>query len=104
VDKIRPVGKRQAQRPFRGIVAPWDAAARHPDRSRQSASLCPQFPHAAQREEPSPEDICAVLAAVIARDLGVYTMAQVTSDVTYEQLKRIRGPASDRRGAAERLG
>jgi TnpA family transposase len=45
----------------------------------------------AQREEPSPEDICAVLAAVMAHgcNLGVYTMAQLTSDVTYEQLKRI---------------
>ena len=31
----------------------------------------------AQREEPSPEDICAVLAAVMAHgcNLGVYTMA-----------------------------
>ena len=37
----------------------------------------------------SPEDIRAVLAAVMARDLGVYTIAQLTSDVTYEQLKRI---------------
>jgi TnpA family transposase len=45
----------------------------------------------AQREESSPEDICAVLAAVMAHgcNLGVYTMAQLTSDVTYEQLKRI---------------
>jgi len=45
----------------------------------------------AQREEPSPEDICAVLAAVMAHgcNLGVYTMAQLTSDVTYDQLKRI---------------
>ena len=45
----------------------------------------------AQREESSPEDICAVLAAVMAYgcNLGVYTMAQLTSDVTYEQLKRI---------------
>jgi hypothetical protein len=42
----------------------------------------------AQREEPSPEDICAVLAAVMAHgcNLGVYTMAQLTSNVTYEQL------------------
>jgi hypothetical protein len=45
----------------------------------------------AQREEPSPEDICALLAAVMAHgcNLGVYTMAQLTSNVTYEQLKRI---------------
>jgi Tn3 transposase DDE domain len=45
----------------------------------------------AQREEPSPEDICAVLAAVMAHgcNLGVYTMAQLTSDVISEQLKRI---------------
>jgi TnpA family transposase len=45
----------------------------------------------AQRQEPSPADICAVLATVMAHgcNLGVYTMAQLTSDVTYEQLKRI---------------
>jgi Tn3 transposase DDE domain/Squalene-hopene cyclase N-terminal domain len=45
----------------------------------------------AQREEPSPEGICALLAAVMAHgcNLGVYTMAQLTSNVTYEQLKRI---------------
>jgi len=45
----------------------------------------------ARCEEPSPEDICAVLASVMARgrNLGVYTMAQLTSDVSYEQLKRI---------------
>ena len=44
-----------------------------------------------QREEPSPEDICAVLAAVMAHgcNLGVYTMAQLTSDVTYQQLQGI---------------
>jgi TnpA family transposase len=49
------------------------------------------FLTAAQRQEPSPEDICAVLAAVIAHgcNLGAYTMAQLTPDVTYEQLKRI---------------
>jgi hypothetical protein len=35
----------------------------------------------AQREESSPEDICAVLAAVMAHgcDLGVYTMAQLNT-------------------------
>jgi Tn3 transposase DDE domain len=45
----------------------------------------------APRQEPSPEDICAVLAAVMAHgcNLGAYTMAQLTPDVTYEQLKRI---------------
>jgi hypothetical protein len=45
----------------------------------------------AQRQEPSPEDICSVLAAVMAHgcNLGAYTMAQLTPDVTYEQLKRI---------------
>jgi TnpA family transposase len=44
-----------------------------------------------QRQEPSPEEICAVLAAVMAHgcNLGAYTMAQLTPDVTYEQLKRI---------------
>ncbi len=45
----------------------------------------------AQRQEPSPDDICAVLAAVMAHgcNLAAYTMAQLTPDVTYEQLKRI---------------
>jgi hypothetical protein len=45
----------------------------------------------AQRQEPLPEDICAVLAAVMAHgcNLGAYTMAQLTPDVSYEQLKRI---------------
>jgi TnpA family transposase len=49
------------------------------------------FLTAAQRQEPWPEDICAVLAAVMAHgcNLGPYTMAQLTPDVTYEQLKRI---------------
>src|SRR6516164_4092186 len=51
----------------------------------------PNFLTLAQREERSPEDIYAVLAAVMAHgcNLGVYTMAQLTSDVTYQQLKRI---------------
>jgi TnpA family transposase/predicted transcriptional regulator len=45
----------------------------------------------ARRGESSPEDICAVLAAVMAHgcNLGAYTMAQLTLDVSYEQLKRI---------------
>jgi TnpA family transposase len=45
----------------------------------------------AQRQESSPENICVVLAAVMAHgcNLGVYTMGQLTPDVTYEQLKRI---------------
>src|SRR5215472_3942665 len=44
-----------------------------------------------QRQEPSPDDICAVLAAVMAHgcNLGAYTMAQLTPGVTYDQLKRI---------------
>jgi hypothetical protein len=44
-----------------------------------------------RRQEPSPQDICAVLAAVMAHgcNLGAYTMAQLTPDVSYEQLKRI---------------
>ncbi len=39
------------------------------------------FLTSAQPQEPSPEDICAVLAAVMAHgcNLGVYTMAQLTS-------------------------
>jgi TnpA family transposase len=45
----------------------------------------------AQSQEPSPEDICAVLAAVMAHgcNLGAYTMAQLTPGVTYDQLKRL---------------
>jgi hypothetical protein len=45
----------------------------------------------AQRQAPEPEDICTVLAAVMAHDFnpGAYTMAQLTPNVTYEQLKRI---------------
>ena len=45
----------------------------------------------AQREEPSPEDICAVLAAVMAHgcNLGVYTMAQLTSNVTLDHVSPI---------------
>jgi Tn3 transposase DDE domain len=35
--------------------------------------------------------MCGVLAAVMAhaRKLGVYAVAQLTSNVTYEQLKRV---------------
>ena len=45
----------------------------------------------AQRQEHAPEDVCAVLAAVMAHgcNIGPYTMAQLIPDVTYEQLKRI---------------
>ena len=44
-----------------------------------------------QRQNSSPEDVCAVLAAVMAHgcNIGSYTMAQLIPDVTYEQLKRI---------------
>ena len=44
-----------------------------------------------QRQDSSPEDVCAVLAAVMAHgcNIGSYTMAQLIPDVTYEQLKRI---------------
>ena len=49
---------------------------------------------------------CAVLAAVMAHgcNLGRHTMAQLTSDVTYEQPKRIGDWHLDRGGAAERPG
>jgi len=45
----------------------------------------------AQRQESSPEDVCALLAAVMAHgcNIGSYTMAQLIPDVTYDQLKRI---------------
>ena len=48
-----------------------------------------------------------MLAAVMAHgcNLGVYTMAQLTSDVSYEQLKRIADwQLIDRGGPEERLG
>jgi TnpA family transposase len=44
-----------------------------------------------QRQDPSPENVCAVLAAVMAHgcNIGSFTMAQLVPDVTYEQLKRV---------------
>jgi len=49
------------------------------------------FLRPAQRQDASPENVCAVLAAVMAHgcNIGAYTMAQLIPDVTYEQLKRI---------------
>jgi len=45
----------------------------------------------AQREDPAPEDVCGLLAAVMAHgcNIGSYTMAQLIPDVTYDELKRI---------------
>jgi TnpA family transposase len=45
----------------------------------------------AQRQDTSAEDICAVLATIMAHgcNIGAYTMAQLTSDLSYDQLKRI---------------
>jgi TnpA family transposase len=44
-----------------------------------------------KRQDPLPEEVCTILAAVLAHgcNIGTYTMAQLTSDVTYEQLKRV---------------
>ena len=44
-----------------------------------------------RQPDPAPDEICVILAAVMAHgcNIGPYTMAQLTSDVTYEQLKRI---------------
>jgi hypothetical protein len=60
----------------------------------------------AQREEPSPEDICAVLAAVMAHgcNLGVYTNGAADLGRYLRPAQADRRLASDRRGAAERLG
>ena len=44
-----------------------------------------------RQPDPAPDEICVLLAAVMAHgcNIGPYTMAQLTSDVTSEQLKRI---------------
>lgn len=44
-----------------------------------------------QRQDPSSDRVCNVLAAVMANgcNIGSHTMAQLTPGVTYEQLKRI---------------
>ena len=60
----------------------------------------------AQRQEPSPDDICAVLAAVMAHgcNLGAYTMAQLTPGVSYDQLKRIPDWQLTEEASAECIG
>ncbi len=49
------------------------------------------FMAAKQRPDLLPDEVCAVLAAVMAHgcNIGAFTMAQLTAEVTYEQLKRI---------------
>ena len=44
-----------------------------------------------RQPDPAPDEICVLLAAVMAHgcNIGPYTMAQLTSDVTSEPLKRI---------------
>ena len=50
-----------------------------------------QFLSPAQRETATAEDICLVLAAIVAHgcNIGPYTMAQMTSGLSYEQIKRV---------------
>jgi TnpA family transposase len=49
------------------------------------------FLPAAQQSERVPDDVCVVLAAVLALgcNIGPYTMAQLTRGVSYKQLKRV---------------
>ncbi len=44
-----------------------------------------------RRASPSADEICTIVAAVMAQgcNIGAHTMAQLTSGVTYEQLKRV---------------
>ena len=44
-----------------------------------------------RQPDPATDEICVILAAGMAHgcNIGPYTMAQLTSDITYEQLKRI---------------
>ena len=44
-----------------------------------------------RQPDPAPDEICVILAAVMAHgcNIGPHTMAQLTADVTYEQLKRV---------------
>ena len=45
----------------------------------------------AQRQERVAEDVCIILAAVMAHgcNIGTYTMAQLTPEISYPQLKRV---------------
>ena len=45
----------------------------------------------AERQGRVPEDICMILAAVMAQgcNIGPYTMAQLTAEISYKQLKRV---------------
>ena len=44
-----------------------------------------------RQPDPAPDEICVILATVMAHgcNIGPHTMAQLTADVTYEQLKRV---------------
>ena len=52
--------------------------------------------------DPAPDEICVILAAIMAHgcNIGPHTMAQLTADVTYEQLKRVGDWQLTRDGAA----
>lgn len=49
------------------------------------------FMPASRRDAPDPEEVCTILAAVMAQgcNIGPHTMAQLTSGVTYDRLKRV---------------
>ena len=49
------------------------------------------FLPSAQRQEPAPEEICVILAAIMAHgcNIGPYTMGQLIPGVSYKQLKRV---------------
>lgn len=79
-------------------------------------SFTQHFAAPGRREDaPSPEEICLTLAAVMAHgcNIGPYTMAQLTRDISYRQLKRVtdwqlteeaqRGALAELVGAIARL-
>ena len=45
----------------------------------------------AQNERRDPDDICTILATILAHgcNVGLHTMAQLTKDISYKQLKRV---------------
>ena len=56
-----------------------------------SIDFTKHFMTPAQQKNRTAEDVCTVLAAVMAHgcNIGSYTMAQLTSNISYKQLKRV---------------
>ena len=59
-----------------------------------------------RQPDPAPDEICVILAAIMAHgcNIGPHTMAQLTADVTYEQLKRVGDWQLTRATQREALG